>query len=326
MIRLPMVAVSMVAFVGIAGCVASNQPAPLLVHAHELAPVQAEIASERLNGLIELNKRLVSIEYELTTTSARLCGALARPQSGMILSRSGFFEDRMIRNTAGADHALGRDLRVLHVVRGSGADRSGIRLGDELLEVDGERLRESAELRSHLLNLADRVSVVFKVRRDGEDLQIQTELENGCPVVFKLLDRGFGLTASSTTRLVVSVTHGMLTMTEDDDVLAVVLAHELAHTCFDDKTKSWPAQEARADRLGLIIAAQAGYDVGGAEGYWERVALEYPWLIDEASKTDGGLRDGYRGFTHFGIANRLAAIRATVIEIQAQISEAAATP
>ncbi|MFP8871675.1 MAG: M48 family metallopeptidase [Myxococcota bacterium] len=321
MIRWLIVAFGIAPLVGIAGCLA---PAP--VDPVELAPVQVAIASSRVNDLIDLNKRLVNVEHALTTSSAKRCGALARPQSGMILSRAGFFEDRMIQNAAGSDHALGRDLRILHVVQGGGADRAGLQVGDEVLEVDGERLQESGELRDHLLKLANRTSVMFKVRRNGKEIRQPAELEVGCPVVFKLTDGSFALIPRSTTQLIVSVTRGLLDLIDDDNVLAVMLAHELAHTGFDDEGKSWPTQEARADRLGLIIAAQAGYDVGGAEGYWERVALEYPKLIDEAPKHQGPLRDGFENLTHYGIANRMAAIRTTVAEIQAQISQRAEAP
>lgn len=311
--------------IGGMGCGLSSRPRPPSLTAEEVAPIESDVASQAVENLIEENIRLINLEYALTTVSARRCGALARPQSGMILSGAKFFEDRVLRKTVSREYEIDKDLRVMHVVPGSSADKADIRVGDELLSVDGERLIESAELRMHLLKMADRSSIDVVVERNGVRTERTVELERGCPVVFKLT-YGSDLTAQAWMQLVVLVTPGLLREVADDNVLAVVLAHQLAHTCFDDKSKFWAEQEAHADRLGLIIAAQAGFDVEGAAAYWEMVATEYPWLIDEAPKTRGPSREGFVGYTHYGIANRMAGIRKTVAEINARRAAASTAP
>ncbi|MBW2294770.1 MAG: hypothetical protein JRG94_21025 [Deltaproteobacteria bacterium] len=124
----------------------------------------------------------------------------------------------------------------------------------------------------------------------------------------------------------VIVPMGVMRLVDDDDALAVVLAHELAHALFDDKEESWPVQEARADRYGLLIAASAGYEVAGAVAYWEAVASEYPWLIDDGPDSSRPLWKGWHSYAHFGIAQRIAAIRSTVREIEARLAEGASSP
>ena len=304
------------------GCSASGvgrRPQAPTLTPEELGPIKSEFASLTVDHLIEENRRLINLEYALTTASGPRCGALSRPQSGMILSRSRFFKDRELRKTANRELNLDESLRVLHVVPGSSVDEAGVRAGDGLLSVDGKRLKESARLRKHLLKVSDRRAVDFVFERDGELLEKTIDLEFGCPVVFKLTD-GFEMIARAPMQLVVVVTPGVMSEVEDDDTLAVVLAHELAHTCFDDKSKSWLEQEKRADRLGLILAAQAGFKVDGAEAYWERVAMEYPWLIDVAADNQGPMREGLEGYTHYGIGDRLSAIRATVSQIKARMA------
>ncbi len=75
-----------------------------------------------------------------------------------------------------------------------------------------------------------------------------------------------------------------------------------------------------ADREGLFLAARAGFDPAGAVAYWELVAIEYPSLISNAAREHGSIRGGYRGYAHYGIGARLPDIRATVENIQAQLT------
>lgn len=322
--RVTSMSMSIVAL-AIVGCGMPQRPAPPSLDEAELAPLEMEVASSVVDDLLDDNKRLANLEYALTTTSARRCGALARPQSGMLLSRDDFFEDRVMRDTARRMYDLDRDVRVMYVVPGSRADEAGIREGDEILEVDGEALVDSARFRAHLLGRSDRTSIAITLERAGERIDEVVDFEPGCPVVFKISDE-FKMIARAPQRLMVRVPRGVLHLAGNDDVLAVVLAHELAHTCFDDDSRPWAEQEARADRTGLIIAAQAGYDVRGTVAYWERVAREYPWLIDAAPESKAPLRRGFGLFSHYGIGSRMAGIRSTIAEIDARIAAGQESP
>ncbi len=310
--------ISVGAVIATFGCLA--RPLPPSVTAEEIDAVVPTVAAQKIDDLIEDNTRLLDIQYALTTASAKRCGALSRPQSGLLLSRAKFFEDDSLRESMSREYSLGENLGVVYVVPGGSFDLAGIRVGDQLLELDGQELRTSDEFRKLMLETSDRRSIELLAGRDGEQFETTIPLQLGCPVVFKTI-ADFNLTTRQPMRLLVGVPVGILRYIEDNDTLAMVLAHQFAHALFDDDTKPWPEQETLADRYGLQLAVGAGFDVSGAIAYWETVAKEYPWLIDEALEMKSPVREGYRGYTHFGIGNRLAAIRATVAEIEVRRAE-----
>lgn len=59
-------------------------------------------------------------------------------------------------------------LRVNRVLRGSAADDAGIEVGDEILEVDGERVRSALELREAVAAVSDD-EYELRLRRDGDE-------------------------------------------------------------------------------------------------------------------------------------------------------------
>jgi predicted Zn-dependent protease len=90
----------------------------------------------------------------------------------------------------------------------------------------------------------------------------------------------------------VAMTTAMLSFVRNDDELAIVLGHELAHrilghppmrtedgllAAFGIKAGDLWRREAEADRLGLRLAAAAGYDLDAAIPFWRRYLGKYDW-------------------------------------------------
>jgi predicted Zn-dependent protease len=84
----------------------------------------------------------------------------------------------------------------------------------------------------------------------------------------------------------------MLSFVRNDDELAIVLGHELAHrilghpptrtedgllAAFGFKAGDLWRREAEADRLGLRLAAAAGYVLAAAIPFWQRYLGKYDW-------------------------------------------------
>ncbi len=304
----------------------SNTPLPPEVTPEEANRSVTEVATVSVGRYVADRERVLDIEYALITRSAKRCGAL-RPRAGALLLHPGSFPDDAIREAAGRNHELGESLSVVHVIPGGPFDRAGLRPGDELLEVDGKVIRTESEFSDLLLETSDRSAIQVLAQRRGERLDRTVQLAHGCPVKF-FLSRAlnFQIITRQHDKLLVHVPAGVLNLIEDNDTLAVVLAHQFAHVLFDDDVRPWPEQETRADRFGLLLAAGAGFDVSGAVKYWEAVASEYPWLIDEAPDSVGPLWKGYNQYSHHGLGNRLAAIRATVQEIAVRQAASAASP
>jgi predicted Zn-dependent protease len=100
---------------------------------------------------------------------------------------------------------------------------------------------------------------------------------------------------------------GLLRFLESDDELAVILGHELAHGLLDAGLDP-AAAEREADRVGLYLAALAGYDVAVARGLSERFIREFPLALEART-----------GHTHLSSPERALALEATTSEIQAKL-------
>jgi predicted Zn-dependent protease len=106
------------------------------------------------------------------------------------------------------------------------------------------------------------------------------------------LARSTQVNAFATGRTVVMTT-AMLAFLRSDDELAVVLGHELAHNIFGHPatrteegllaglgikaSAMWKREEA-ADRFGLRLVADAGFDLEAAIPFWRRYLGKYDWF------------------------------------------------
>ncbi len=249
---------AMVLLAFVCGC--STPPLPPEVTAEELAHSASDVARREIDHLVSDKKRLLDIEYALTTSTAKKCGSLSRPHLGALLSRADEFADDTIRETVSKNYSLDENLGVIYVVPGGSFDRAGIRSGDQLLEVNREATGTADELLDLMLEASGRESIDVLLQRGDERLERTVRLVAGCPVQFAL-SQDAQLIARRATRLLVVIPVGVMRFANDDDALAVVLAHQLAHALFDEDEIAWSLQEARADRYGLLIAASSGYEV-----------------------------------------------------------------
>lgn len=164
-----------------------------------------------------------------------------------------------------------------------------------------------------------------------------------CYYYFRL-KQGDDLNAAADGENIV-IYYGMMHFLQDDDEVAIVLAHELAHNMMGhiDATKTnimagaivgalidglaasqgintgglagTGAQigqlsysvgfEEEADYVGLYIAERAGYDITKAPGLWRRMTLENPEAL-------------FRETTHPSNARRAATLQKTIHEIKSK--------
>ncbi|MDP6977634.1 MAG: PDZ domain-containing protein [Myxococcota bacterium] len=219
-----------------------------------------------------------------------------------------------------------RGVTVVGVVAGGGFDRAGIQRGDRLRRLNGRRIRSADDFAREMLESADRASIAIEYERGGEAQRVVVSPAAACPIRLSL---GFkhALTTYQPIRLHVSVPIELV-QTVERDLLASVVAHEIAHALFDVAHESKAQQEQRADREGLMLAARAGYDVSGMAEYWERVAVAYPWTIEAAFDGRRSPRGEHSAaardrelLSHDDIARRLPTIRKYIAGIQAQLAE-----
>jgi len=187
---------------------------------------------------------------------------------------------------------------VIGIMDGYIADLAGIRQGDIIKEVDGKKIKDSG----HVDFKAGKTSTVI-VERAGARLSFNV-IPKEMPYVRIRLKQTSKINAYAKFTGI-EFTSGMVHFVEDEDELAIIMGHELAHLTSKHLPKNmsvaalcgtlggltgpfapWTTQalyapysrknEREADYIGLIYAHNAGYDIEKGAALWKRFALEIP--------------------------------------------------
>lgn len=287
------------------GC-AVPAPAPL-----DAAQVSASERGVR-EGVRQLRARLFRISYSLRVGARRLCEPLLLPDAGVLLAAA----DPSRPSPAG--------LSVLYVVPGSPLARAGVREGDVVLDLDGQSAVQVSQFNIALPAVRP---AELTLQRGVEHVHIRAELARACAVPVELSEDTGIMTFQRGSS--VAVPYGLLEAASDD-WLAIAIAHQIAHALLEFATERIDDPEAVADRLGLLLAAEAGFDVSTAPDFWRWLAHENPWRIARTGafriRRPGPSLETEIEYSaaqlHLGIARRLPAIRASVEEILAARSRA----
>ena len=210
-------------------------------------------------------------------------------------------------------------LLVLHSIADSPAEKAGVKAGDILLSINGDPIRTKVDLEGFFNNgIASSQECEVIIKRKNKELlfKIQT-VRLSTHVTFAVGSEGTVIAGTDGNRFMAS--YGILNLIRDDDELAIILGHELAHVLRNHNVKEFSGMtmgsafppavsrmmslgpilgpfvsaifgvlagafragfsrelEREADYIGLYIAHSAGYDVGKAPDFWERVAIENP--------------------------------------------------
>jgi Zn-dependent protease with chaperone function len=202
------------------------------------------------------------------------------------------------RPTAVEQFGLDRGPGVLAVVATGAAARAGLQAGDVLLKIDGaaippethiterhdqRRARARADEVSDLLDAAAADgALTLTVSREGAETVVHVTPEPGCPSRVHLA-RSSQLNAFADGSHVLLTTR-LLTITQTDDELAFVIAHEMAHNILGHAAEMRAMKrekkglegllvrpaltrrtEREADRLAADLLLDSGYTITGAE-------------------------------------------------------------
>jgi hypothetical protein len=302
---------------------------PLLLIGAAAAPSETAPTPAFFEALRTADLRLATIAYRLTTANAALCDRL-QPQLGMpihALSQYGAASRPAATAVFGFESVVG----VEGVVTDGPAARGGVRGNDSILAIDGHALpalsaigpdgagdRDAAEAR-----IADGgATIALSVLRGSQRRDLSVRPVPGCRSRFEVL-LGSGLSASA-DGAIVQIGERFFQGYSDEEI-AVIVAHELAHNILRHRARLEAAKvnvglfaelgrngrmirqtENDADRLGVYLLANAGYDAMAAPTFWR----------EKGGDIDGGL---FRSRTHAS-----SKARADMLEVVAK--EVAATP
>ena len=289
-------------------------------------------ADPGLLGIRNLDRRLASISFRLATHNAPLC-----PQQliwpGLLLHDLNQYGPRF-RTAARETFRLEANYpAVLAIVPGSPADMARL-TEDETITTINERpvvlapLQRRATTQSinavtaQLQEALQTGLVRLDVRKGAVRREIVLNGIAGCALRVEL-SPGPGLTAAADGETV-QVSGALAEFVANDDELAVVAGHEMAHNILRHRERldaagvrrgllgsigknasRIRATEEEADYLGLYLAARAGYDISAGIAFWERFGRRTSWGI-------------FNSPTHPGWRKRQAAVKAAIMEIAAQ--------
>jgi len=296
-------------------------------------PAQAQPAQpldpvviEALTQLRADDVRVATIAYGIATASAEIC-PVTQPLTGMVVHDLSQYTDRF-RDGAVRLFGADRGIAVEGVVSGSPADRAGLKPNDLLVAIDTVGLDRLPGSKDHMPSvrawidqaMADGKAVVRLVR-DGRPMTIALDGVKGCASQIEIRpSEEFNGWADGTTA---QLSSAMVDFTRDDDELATVIAHEMAHNILRHRARLNAAglqrgllarfgrnarlvrqTEIEADRLAVYLIARAGHDPHAATRFWDR-------LLDQHGP--GIIADG----THLGRSKQMALVEGVAREVDA---------
>ena len=299
--------------------------ARLLVLALALSPAAD---SGYFSALRDVDRRMATIAYRLATANAALCDDLA-PVPGVAVHALGQY-DVKVRAEARAAFGFATPVAVEAVVPRSAAAFAGLAEDDGLLAVNGVPFEDGVSPKADAAGRDAALALIARqpadrplrltVLRSGKRLAMTAPASPGCRSNFEVL-LGPKMEASSdggTVQIGVRFFERY-----DNEQVAVVVAHELAHTILKHRARLDAAgvkrgllrevgrngrlfrrTEGEADLLGAHLLRNAGYDPRVAVRFWR----------EHGGDVDGGL---FRSRTHPSSKARAAAIEAELAALPA---------
>lgn len=273
---------------------------------------------------LQREQRVARVGYQLARAGLPHCNR-AEAMTGMGLHDLSSYPERH-RATIGKLYHMVSGFGVRFVVAGSAADRAGLRANDEIIGLNGQSTNiiiadpttpKASSARTDAFEGAIRAALrqgpaALELRRDDRRFVVQLPVDIGCGGRFVVAE-GNALDAWS-DGLGVAITGRMVDFAADDDELAFVLAHELAHNILGhaERTRGRSrllasvgfgagpikAAEIEADKFAIGLMRRAGHNVVASETLLHRLARA---------------RGPSFAFTHPGTKRRIEIIRAAAV-------------
>lgn len=278
--------------------------------------------------------RLWDVAFRIGAENTALCGKKAVPGFGFLTVTEDLFEGPW-KEAWRALIDIGERPTILTVASGSPAERAGLTPGDRLLRIGDTDLGTGRRAMAALPTVRDTAPMDFVVRRGGAQRTLTARPVVVCDYPAVLVNDEKVNASADGKRM--AITTGMLHFAREDEELALIVGHELAHNTrghIESKTGNMiiggllgaaasvligvnvtdvamqagagafsQEFEAEADYVGVYHAARAGYDVHKAASFWRRLAVAHPQSIHLA------------GSTHPSTAKRFLAIETAAEEV-----------
>ncbi len=249
---------------------------------------------------IEQMSLVKSIGFKVNSSNADICnktdfksGLTFANENVMGLNIAKFFPTKI---------NLGSRVSIIDIVKDSPADKAGLALGDVIIEVDDfifpEGKNALKKISKHFKDVKEKQVKTIKVDRKGEILTFNVNQKKICnyPIIFTQ-DKIVNAYADGKS---IIMTQGMVDYARDDNEIAMVIAHELAHNDrghLDAKKKNTLIMGS----IGFILDLMTIYYSGGTAGgdaqnteLWSKIGSQAYSVEFEKDADYGGVYYAYR--------------------------------
>lgn len=262
-----------------------------------------------LRTMQRMQQRLIDVAAPLLIKNTVACKQNVRNLLGFTAKNRYSYSDSLSKMAA-TTLGLGEALQITGVMPGSGAQRIRLRRGDKLIAVGKQAMPQGkdAEYRAPAI-LAPQVlgksKLKLTIQRKRAPFQVSLPLTRACGFRVELGNSDDVNLYVDGRRIM--VTRGMMQFVRSDRELAYVIAKGMAHNIFqhpqqlkmtkaashliNDLQQAMPddpqggasrlvplpaEMDVVADRLSLYMASRAGYRIGDAANFWQRLARWQP--------------------------------------------------
>ena len=259
----------------------------------------ATAAPVSLRSFAAQQMHVASIAYRIGAASSTTC---RNPNmlTGMLLHDLSQY-DPQVRPAVGRAFSLTTGAGVIQIVPGSAAERAGLRIDDEIVAINNLSIVDPRVYSQSQKSYArtERITKVLEtalsdgpaellIRRGGTLVPVQLYGERACGGKLSLLDSSETNAWSDGEHVV--VTTAMTRLANDDDEIAFVIAHEMAHNILGHSHSSSDGifgfsfglsrarqSELAADQLAVKLMSDGGYRPTGGIAFLEAARRKFWW-------------------------------------------------
>jgi len=290
----------LVFFILISGCLETPKGKLPSVNQAEI-----ELEAERQKKLsyakyIDQMSLVKNIGFKINSLNADICnktdfnsGLTFANENVMGLEKAKFFPSKI---------NLGPQVSIIDIVKESPADKAGLALGDIILEVEGYTFPEGKnalkKISKHFKDVDEKKIKKIIVDRNGEILTFNINQTKICnyPIIFTQ-DKIVNAYADGKS---IIMSQGMVDYARDDNEIAMVIAHELAH---NDRghLDAIKKNTLIMGSIGFVLDLMTIYYSGGTAGgdaqnteMWSKIGQEAYSVEFEKDADYGGVYYAYR--------------------------------